>query len=79
MSDEYILVIETEDPNMLTIESSYVDDIGVLEIEIENAPSVNVLTGVGTITLSDIPDIPVSKIIGLDDYLDTIDIDGGSP
>ena len=79
MSDEYILVIETEDTNMLTIESSYVDDIGVLEIEIENAPSVNVLTGVGTITLSDIPDIPVSKIIGLDDYLDTIDIDGGSP
>ena len=83
MSDEYILVIETEDPNMLTIESSYVDDIGVLEIEIENTPSVNILTGVGTITLSDIPDIPVSKIIGLDDYLDgyidTIDVDGGSP
>lgn len=79
MSDEYILVIESEDPNILSIESSYVDDIGVLEIERENTPSVNILTGVGTITLSDIPDIPVSKIIGLDEYIDTIDIDGGSP
>lgn len=85
MSDDssFTLVIQTEDANILAIETSFIDNIGVVEIERFDIPSVNIYTGIGTLSIADIPDIPVSKITGLDDYLDafaeTINVDGGDP
>jgi hypothetical protein len=35
--------------------------------------------GLSPISVSDLPDIPVSKIIGLDDYLDSYEFDCGTP
>ena len=79
MSDNYTVVIENIDPNIITIESSYIDNIGVVEIERFERPSVNIITGISSIQVSDLPDIPVDKIIGLDDYLDNYAFDCGSP
>lgn len=78
MSD-FTIVIENDQPDILLLETSFINDIGVIEIEKYDIPSVNIYTGLTSITLSDIPDIPVSKIIGLADYLDQYEFDCGTP
>lgn len=78
MSD-FTVVIENDQPDILVLETSFINDIGVVEIEKYDIPSVNIYTGLASLTVSDIPDIPVSKIIGLDDYLDQYEFDCGTP
>lgn len=79
MNDEFAIIIENNDDNIIVVESSYIDSIGVVEIERFGSPSVNILTGLSPISLSDLPDIPVTKILGLNDYLDTYEFDCGTP
>lgn len=79
MTDNFTVIVENTEPNIISIESSFIDNIGILEIERFETPSVNIITGTNSINLSDLPDIPVSKLIGLDDYLDSYTFDCGSP
>lgn len=67
---DFTIIIENSDPDILLLETSFINDIGVVEIEKYDIPSVNIYTGISALTLSDIPDIPVEKIIGLDSYID---------
>jgi len=68
--DDFTIIIEDIEPDILLLETSFINDIGVLEIEKYDIPSVNIYTGFSALTASDLPNIPVDKIIGLDDYLD---------
>lgn len=86
--NEFIIVVENIEPNTISIETSFIDDIGVVEIERFASPSVNILSGSAIIGINDLPDIPFSKITGnidvsrisnLDDYLDSYSFDCGSP
>ncbi len=85
---EFTIVIENIEPNIISLETSYIDNIGVVEIERFGSPSVNIIDGYGIIGLEDLPDIPMSKITGnlsvfridgLDTYLDDYEFDCGSP
>lgn len=85
---EFNIIVENLEPNILTIETSIIENIGVVEIEKFSTPSVNILQSSAIINVSDLPDIPFSKIIGsldvyridgLDDYLDGYNFDCGTP
>ena len=85
---EFIVVIENIEPNIISLETSYIDNIGVVEIEKFGYNSVNIISDKGIIYVGDLPDIPMSKITGnlsvfridgLDTYLDDYDFDCGSP
>ena len=85
---EFTIVIENIEPNIISLETSYIDNIGVVEIERFGSPSVNILSDKSTIATSDLPDIPMSKITGnlsvaridgLDTYLDDYEFDCGTP
>lgn len=87
MSD-FTIIIEDNKPDILLLETSFINDIGVVEIERYDIPSVNIYTGLTALTASDLPDIPVDKIIGLDTYIenyladytfDIEEIDCGTP
>jgi hypothetical protein len=87
MSD-FIVSIENMQPNIISIETSFLETIGVVEIERFSSPSVNILSRSAIIGVSDLPDIPFSKIIGnldvsrisgLDYYLDHYNFDCGTP
>jgi hypothetical protein len=79
MSESFNVIIENVEPNILVLETSFIDNIGVIEIERFGTPSVNILMGLSPINISDLPDIPVSKITGLDEYLDSYEFDCGTP
>ena len=79
MTDNFTIIIEDIEPNIITIESSFIDNVGLVEIERFDRPSVNIISGLDNITVSDLPDIPVNKIIGLDEYLDQYQFDCGIP
>lgn len=79
MNESFSVIVENVEPNILVLETSFIDNIGVVEIERFGTPSVNILMGLSPINISDLPDIPVSKIIGLDDYLDSYEFDCGTP
>jgi len=87
MSD-FTVVVENLTPNILTIETSYLEQIDTIEIERFPSPSVNILGPSALINVSDLPDIPFSKIFGnidiaridgLDDYLNNYNFDCGTP
>lgn len=87
MSD-FTIIIEDNKPDILLLETSFINDIGVVEIEKYDIPSVNIYTGLTALTASDLPDIPADKIIGLDTYIenyladytfDIEEIDCGTP
>lgn len=87
MSD-FTVVVENTQPNIISIETSFLDVFGVVEVERFLSPSVNILSRSAIISVSDLPDIPFSKIIGnldvsridhLDDYLDEYVFDCGTP
>lgn len=67
---DFNIIIEDIAPEILLLETSFINNIGVIEIEKYDIPSVNIYTGSSSISVGDLPDIPVSKITGLDDYLD---------
>jgi hypothetical protein len=86
MSD-FIVEIETAQ-NTIDIETSFLDTINNIEIERYETFELQIIN-TEKILASDLPDnIPMSKIVGnlhvsridgLDDYLSTIDVDGGTP
>jgi hypothetical protein len=87
MSD-FTVKVENTPPNIISIETSFLDNIGVVEIERFAAPSVNILSRSSIINIDDLPDIPFSKIIGnidvsrinnLSVYLDGYSFDCGTP
>lgn len=87
MSD---FIVELTDPqtNILTIETSFVEDLDNITIEVFDTYNLEVIN-TEKILVSDLPDnIPMSMITGnldvsridnLDEYLSDIPIDGGSP
>ena len=86
--NDFIVIIENIEPNIISIETSFLDVIGVVEIERFSAPSVNILSRSAIIGVNDLPDIPFSKITGnidvarisnLDDYLNSYSFDCGTP
>lgn len=79
MSEPFIISIENNEPNIISLETSFIDNVGVIEIERFAAPSVNIITGLSPISVSDLPNIPVSKILDLDEYLDNYEFDCGTP
>lgn len=78
---EFNVHVENVQPDILVIETSFIDNIGAVEIERYPVPSVNIFTGTSQLDFSviDLPNIPVSKIIGLDEYLDEYEFDCGTP
>jgi hypothetical protein len=85
---DYSVVVENLEPYSLSIETSFVENIGILEIERTASASINILGPLAIINVSDLPDIPFSKITGnidvarisnLDDYLDNYSFDCGTP
>jgi hypothetical protein len=86
--NDFTVFIENLQPNIITIETSFLETVGVVEIERFSSPSVNILSRSAIINISDLPDIPFSKIIGnldvsrisgLDYYLDHYNFDCGTP
>jgi len=86
--NDFIVVVETPDPNIISIETGFIDNIGVVEIERQVTPSVNILGPNTVINISDLPEIPFSKITGsldvsrvsgLDNYLNHYTFDCGTP
>ena len=86
--NEFIVIVENTEPNIISIETSFLDTVGVVEIERFPAPSVNILSSSTIIGVNDLPNIPFSKITGnisvarisnLDDYLNSYSFDCGSP
>jgi hypothetical protein len=86
--NDFIVVVETPGPNIISIETGFIDNIGVVEIERQVTPSVNILGPNTIINISDLPEIPfskitgsldVSKISGLNNYLNHYQFDCGTP
>ena len=82
------VVVENLEANRLFIETSYVDSIGVIEIERFSSPSLEIFNQSSIIKVDDLPDIPFSKITGnldvyrisnLDQYLNSYSFDCGTP
>lgn len=85
---DYSVVVENIEPYSLSIETSFVENIGILEIERTALASINILGPLAIINVGDLPDIPFNKITGnidvarisnLDDYLDNYSFDCGTP
>jgi hypothetical protein len=86
--NDFTVVIDNMEPNIISIETSFIDSLGIIEIERYPAPGVTILSTSAIINVSDLPDIPFSKITGnipvnriegLDDYLDHYSFDCGTP
>jgi hypothetical protein len=86
--NDFTVLIENLQPNIITIETSFLETVGVVEIERFSSPSVNILSRSAIIGVSDLPDIPFSKITGnldvariqgLDNYLNHYNFDCGTP
>jgi hypothetical protein len=86
MSD-FTILIEDIEPNTITIETSFVDSLEVLEIE-RATSSVNIISQSNILGIDDLPDIPfskitgnlpVSRISGLNSYLNSYLFDCGTP
>jgi len=86
--NDFIVIVENNEPNTISIETSFLDNIDTIEIERFSAPSVNILSASTIINVSDLPDIPFSKITGnldvsrisnLDAYLNSYTFDCGTP
>lgn len=86
MSD-FTVVVENLEPNTVTIETSFVDSLKVVEIE-RSVGSVNIINQSNIIDVGDLPEIPftkitgnvpVNRISGLDYYLDHYSFDCGTP
>lgn len=84
---DYTVVVDNIEPNTITIETSFIDNLQVIEIE-RSISSVNIIAQSNLIDVSDLPDIPFSKITGnihvnrisgLDDYLNHYTFDCGTP
>jgi hypothetical protein len=71
MSDIFIQEIQSENNSILEVESGSMGDITHITVEVINTEFIQI---------SDLPDnIPLSKISGLDAYLDNYQFDCGTP
>ena len=86
--NDFIVVVETPDSHIISIETGFIDNIGVVEIERQLSPSVNILGPNTIININDLPEIPFSKVTGtlnvsrlsgLDNYLNHYKFDCGTP
>ena len=86
--NDFIVVLENIQPNTISIETSFLDTVGVVEIERFSSGGVSLLSRSAIIGVGDLPDIPfskitgnldVSRISGLDNYLDHYHFDCGTP
>jgi len=86
MSD-FNIDIENIEPNILVIETSFIDNVELVEIE-RLVGGVNIVSQSNIINVSDLPEItfskitgnlPVARIEGLDEYLDHYSFDCGTP
>ena len=86
--NDFTVVVENTQPNIISIETSFLDTVGVVEIERFSSAGVSILSRSAIIGVGDLPDIPFSKIIGnldvsrisgLDNYLDHYSFDCGTP
>jgi hypothetical protein len=87
-SNAFNVIVENLEANRLFIETSYVDSIGIIEIERFSSPSLEIFNQSSIIRVDDLPDIPFSKITGnldvyrisnLDQYLNSYSFDCGTP
>lgn len=87
-TNDFSIVIENLEPNNLTIETSFIENIGLVEIERFAGPILEIVNAASIIKVTDLPDIPFSKITGnidvsridnLDYYLDHYSFDCGTP
>jgi|LakMenEpi03Aug12_release.lakeMendotaPanAssembly.Ray.scaffolds.fasta_scaffold78112_3 hypothetical protein len=87
-NSDFTVIIESLGPNTLSIETSFVENVGLVEIERFASPTIEILTGSNLIRISDLPDLPFTKITGnidvsrienLDHYLDNYSFDCGTP
>ena len=74
--------------NIISLETRHINNIGVVEIERFGYNIINILSDKSIISVSELPDIPMSKITdnlsvaridGLDTYLDDYEFDCGTP
>lgn len=86
--NDFIVIIETPESNIISIETGFIDNIGVVEIERQLSPSVNILGPNTIININDLPEISFSKITGtldvsrlsgLEYYLNHYQFDCGTP
>jgi hypothetical protein len=87
-NNTFNVIVENLEPNKLFVETSHIDNIGIVEIERFSSPSLEIFNQSSIIKADDLPDIPFSKITGnidvarisnLDNYLDSYSFDCGSP
>jgi hypothetical protein len=84
----FIVEIADSQRNILEIETSFIDNLNNLEIELYDTFNLEIVN-TEKVLASDLPDnIPMSKIVGnldvdridgLDEYISNIEVDGGSP
>lgn len=84
----FIIEILDNEKNILEIETSFIENINNLEIELYDTFNLQIVN-TEKVLASDLPDdIPISKIVGnldvnridgLDEYLSELEVDGGSP
>ena len=75
----YNVEVAHKNPDTVVVQTSITKDHGSVEVVRTSSPSVIISTVSPTIKVSDLPNIPLSKLIGLDDYLDSYEFDCGTP
>lgn len=75
----YNVAVEHKNPDTVVVQTSITENNDFAEIVRTSSPSVIISTVSPTIKVSDLPNIPLSKLIGLDDYLDSYEFDCGTP
>lgn len=86
--DNFVVELINPQKNYLQIETSFGNIINNIEIERSNRPIIEIIN-TAKVLASELPDdIPISKIVGnlhvsridgLDDYLDSYEFDCGTP
>lgn len=75
----YNVEVAHKNPDTVVVQTSITENNGSVEVVRTSSPSVIISTVSPTIKVSDLPSIPLSKLIGLDDYLDSYEFDCGTP
>jgi len=61
--NDFIVITENTEPNIVSIENSSSDPAAIVEIEVPQSPTINILGPSATINASDLPDFYHTKII----------------
>jgi hypothetical protein len=60
--NDFIVITENTAPNIISIETSSLESIGIVEIERHSSPSINILGPSAIINVSDLPNFDHTKI-----------------